>query len=104
MQRTVSRLGVMVSLVALAGTAACAQNAFTPVAITTSDQLVSSCQKVGTGTAKTTTASLDVNEELSLAAKKQNANYVLVASEGAREGTAYRCTTPTTGAAAASPK
>lgn len=102
MHRTVSRLGVMVSLVALAGTAACAQNAFTPVAITTSDQLVSSCEKVGTVTAKTSTTSPDVNEELTLAARKQNANYVLVASDGAREGTAYRCTTP--GAAAASSK
>jgi hypothetical protein len=104
MHRTVSRLGVMVSLVALAGTAACAQNAFTPVSITTSDQLVSSCQKVGTVTAKATTASPDVNGELTLAARKQNANYVLVASDGAREGTAYRCTTPSTGAAAASSK
>jgi len=104
MQRTVSRLGVMVSLVALAGTAACAQNAFTPVAITTSEQLVSSCQKVGTVTAKTSNASSDVNEQLTLAARKQDANYVLVASDGAREGTAYRCTTPGTGAAAASSK
>jgi hypothetical protein len=92
----------MVTLVALAGTAACSQNAFTPVSITTSDQLVASCEKVGPVTAKTTTASPDVNDELTLAARKQNANYVLIAAAGAREGTAYRCSMP--GAAAASSK
>lgn len=102
MRRTVSRVGVMLALVTLGGTAACSQNAFTSVSITTSDQLVSSCEKVGPVTVKTTTATPDVNEELTVAARKQNANYVLVASQGAREGTAYRCTTP--GAAAASSK
>jgi hypothetical protein len=94
MTRLAIRISAVLSLAALAGAAACTQNAFTPVAITTSDALVAGCQKVGDVDAKTTTASPDVNDELTEAARRQGANYVLLASEGARSGAAYRCETP----------
>jgi hypothetical protein len=98
------RIGAVLSLAALAGTAACTQNAFTPVAITTSEAVVAGCQKVGQVDAKTTTASPDVNDELTAAARRERANYVVIASEGARTGVAYRCETPTApGAAAMTP-
>ncbi len=101
MTRLALRISAVLSLAALAGAAACTQNAFTPVAITTSDALVSGCEKVGNVDAKTTTASLDVNDALTTAARKEGANYVLIASDGARAGTAYRCATPSPGAAPA---
>jgi len=37
-----------------------------------------------------------VNEALAAQARKQNGNYVVVASDGARTGVAYRCTSPST--------
>ncbi|HYK42053.1 MAG TPA: hypothetical protein VE007_06655 [Thermoanaerobaculia bacterium] len=104
MTRLSVRIGAVLSLAALAGTAACTQNAFTPVSITTTEAVVAGCQKVGQIDAKTTTASPDVNDELTAAARKQGANYVVLASEGARTGVAYRCQTPTApGAASMTP-
>jgi len=94
MTRFPVRVGAVVSLALLAGTAACTQNAFTSVAITTNEALVAGCQKVGQVDAKTTTASPDVNDELTAAARREGANYVVLASEGARTGAAYRCETP----------
>ena len=94
MTRFPIRIAAGMSLAFLAVTAACTQNAFTPVAITTNDAVVAGCQKVGDVDAKTTTASPDINDELTEAARRQGANYVLLASEGARSGAAYRCATP----------
>ncbi len=64
---------------------------YADIGVTTSESLVAACQKVGDVSVKESTPPHQVNIALSDAARKQGANYVLVASEGARSGEAYRC-------------
>ncbi|MGE5276075.1 MAG: hypothetical protein ACM3SU_03690 [Acidobacteriota bacterium] len=77
----------------LIGSAACAP--YTSVGVTASESVVSGCQKVGDVAASPSAAPNEVNGALSDAARAKGANYVLVASDGARAGTAYRCSMPT---------
>jgi hypothetical protein len=76
----------------LVGSAACTQ--YADVGVTTSQSLVSGCQKVADLTVKNGTADADVNKVLSDEARAKGANYVLVASDGARTGAAYACSGP----------
>ena len=79
----------------IAGAAACSTNASLPVGgVTTSESIVAGCQKVGDVNAGDSTAPADVNTTLSNEARSKGANYVLIASDGARQGTAYRCEAP----------
>ena len=80
-------------LTLLIGSAACAP--YTTVGVTASESVVSGCEKVGEVAANPATAPRDVDNALSDAARAKGANYVLVASDGARTGTAYRCSMPT---------
>jgi hypothetical protein len=82
----------LVAAALLVGAGACAP--YADVGVTTSDALVSGCQKVGEVAAKDSTPNADVNRTLSDAARAQGANYVLVASDGARTGVAYSCQGP----------
>jgi hypothetical protein len=85
--------GLAVAL--LIGTAvACSQNAFEPVRVTKTEAVVSGCEKVGDVTVNSKTPDNEVIDELSGAARGKGANYVLVASDGARSGSAYRCGMP----------
>ena len=84
-----------VSLIALlAGAAACSQYADQTVGVTNSEAVVAGCQKVGEVTAGSSTPATEVNTALENKARGEGANYVLVASEGARTGTAYKCQSP----------
>ena len=83
----------LVAAALLVGCGACAP--YKDVGVTTSDSLVSGCQKVADITAKTSTPDAEVKRELSDEARAKGANYVLIASDGARNGTAYSCQGPT---------
>ncbi len=79
----------------IAGAAACSMNSSLPEGgVTKSESLVSGCQKVGEVSAGDNTAPADVNTTLSNEARSKGANYVLISSDGARQGTAYRCEAP----------
>jgi hypothetical protein len=82
-------LSLVLAVAALGGFAACTSN--TDVGVTTSEALVAGCQKVGDVSVKEQTTPQQARVELSDAARHQGANYVLVASDDARTGAAYRC-------------
>ena len=86
MKRLLSRV---LAAAALTLSSFCAPHA--DIGVTTSESFVAGCQKVGDVSVKESTPPQQVNIALSDAARKQGANYVLVASEGARSGEAYRC-------------
>ena len=95
-------LGRGLAVALLIGTAvACSQNAFETVGVTKSEAIVSGCQKVGDVAVDANTPDSKVSEELSDAARSKGANYVLVASDGARTGSAYRCGMPSASNSAA---
>jgi hypothetical protein len=77
------------------GTIACTASSGS-VGVTTSESLVAGCQKVGDVAISEKTAPGEIKAALSDAARKQGANYVLLSSDGARSGAAYRCQTPAT--------
>src|SRR5262249_9589625 len=91
--------GLAVAL--LIGTAAaCSQNAFEPVRVTTTEAVVTGCQKVGASAVNTATPENEVIGQPSSEARSKGANYVLVAKDGARVGVAYRCEMPSATASA----
>jgi len=73
------------------GTAACADQ---QVSITTTDSLVSGCQKVGDVAVNPNVPGDQVNDEMTNQAHSKGANWILVQSQGARSGAAYRCSAP----------
>jgi hypothetical protein len=92
-----SKLFAVLSILAIAClAAACAATA--PVGITKSEAMVAGCSKLGEVTVDKKVPDGDVNDALAAQARQQNGNYVVVASDGARTGVAYRCTTPSAAA------
>jgi len=91
MKRIVGSLAVVALIAAAAG---CSLNATGPVGVTKDASLVAGCENLGDVAVSPNTRSEDVLYALSLKAKAKGANYVLVASDGAREGAAYRCQMP----------
>lgn len=80
---------------ALVGAAACSQNGFAPVAITTSPSVVASCEKIADiEVAAGRFDQTDVETQMTREVRSKGGNTVLVASEDSTTGTAYRCTTP----------
>jgi len=79
--------------VVLATAVACASSE--PVSVTKTASVVQGCQKVGDVAVDEKTPASVVTIELVDAARLKGANTVLVTDDGARNGTAYRCTTPT---------
>ena len=78
--------------VVLAAIVACASS--DPVSVTKTASAVQGCQKIGDVAVDSKTPASVVTVELVDAARLKGANTVLVAEDGARTGTAYRCTTP----------
>ncbi len=97
MKRFSIRSGVALSLL-LAGAVACSQNAAATGSVTNSEAVVAGCEKVAEVSVGSLTPVRDVNNALAEAGRRRGGNYVLVASEGARTGTAYRCAMPSSGA------
>lgn len=88
MTRSASRL---VTALGLAAAVACASSGSAPASLTTSEALVAGCQDVGKVSVGDATPVNEVHADLATAAQRKGGNYVLVASDGARAGTAYRC-------------
>jgi hypothetical protein len=82
-------LSLVLAAAAIPGLAACTST--TDVGLTTSESVVAGCQKVGDVSAREQTTPQQARLELSDAARHKGANYVLVASDEARTGAAYRC-------------
>jgi hypothetical protein len=77
------------------GAAACSQHAFEPVSVTTSAAAVASCEKVGDIAAtKSNFDNADAETQMVRETRDKGANTLLVASDGASSGTAYRCSMP----------
>ncbi len=78
----------------IAGAAACSQNGFAPVAVTTSPSAVASCEKLADVTVAGRFDQTDVQTQMTREVRNKGGNTVLVASEGSNAGTAYRCSMP----------
>jgi hypothetical protein len=78
----------------IAVTAGCSLNAVRQVGVTKDASLVAGCENVGGVSVSASTRNEDVVLDLSARARAKGANYVLVAADGAREGSAYRCGMP----------
>ena len=86
---------------------ACAQNGFEPIAVTKNPSVVSSCQKVDDVKIETVKADekltdIEAQQQLTIMARAKGANYLLISSDDARQGTAYRCSMPPANAPAGS--
>ncbi len=78
----------------VAVTFGCSLNATRQVGVTKEASLVAGCENLGEVSVSPNTRNEDVVLDLSQRAKAKGANYVLVAADGAREGSAYRCGMP----------
>ncbi len=77
----------------------CSLNAVRQVGVTKEASLVADCENLGEVSVSPGTRNEDVVFDLSERARARGANYVLVAADGAREGSAYRCGMPSTSGA-----
>ncbi len=84
---------LLFSAAVAAATWGCA-TAARPVGVTKNQELVSGCQNLGDVSIGGRVASDEVNYALQQAGEKKGADYVVIASDGARTGTAFRCATP----------
>ncbi len=92
-------MGVLAAASLAIGASACSQNAFDPVAVTKNPSDVASCEKVADVSA--TPAKFDESDavtQLTRAARAKGANTLLVATDKADKGTAYRCSMPSAAA------
>lgn len=88
-------MGILAAASVLVGASACSQNSFEPVAVTKSASAVAGCEKVADITAKAGSFDeSDAQTQLTRAAQAKGANTVLLASDNAEKGTAYRCSMP----------
>jgi hypothetical protein len=93
-------LGLFGTAAVAVGIGACAsKDAFAPIAITHEASVVASCQKIEDVKVEDVKADeklsdVEAQRQLALIAKEKGANYLFVANESAREGTAYRCAMP----------
>ncbi|HYT32100.1 MAG TPA: hypothetical protein VEO37_05860 [Thermoanaerobaculia bacterium] len=83
----------------IAVTVGCSLNAVRQVGVTKEASLVAGCENLGEVSVSPSTRNEDVVFDLSERARVRGANYVLVAADGAREGSAYRCGMPSTSGA-----
>jgi hypothetical protein len=68
----------------------------TSVTMTKAESLVAGCQKVGDVAVDPKTSDAKLSSALAEEARSKGANYLLVPSDGAHNGTAYKCGTPKT--------
>ena len=86
---------------------ACTKNGFEPVAVTKNPSVVANCQKIDDVKIETIKADekisdVEAQQNLTIMAREKGANYLLITSDDARQGTAYRCSMPAAGAPAGS--
>jgi len=99
--RSISFPRLLAAACCLAG-AACTVNANRPVELTHDAALVAGCQKVEEVSVDPKFPQDQIDQELTDQARRKGANYVLIASEGSRSGTAYQCAMPGAGASSSS--
>jgi hypothetical protein len=88
-------IGILAAASLALGAAACSQNGFTSVAMTKDPSVVASCEKVADIKAKPGVFDdTDIETQLQRAAQSHGANTVLLASDDASKGTAYKCSMP----------
>jgi hypothetical protein len=86
---------------------ACVKNGFEPVAVTKDPSVVASCQKIDDVKIENVKADekvsdVEAQQYLTNMAREKGANYLLITSDDARQGTAYRCSMPPASAPAGS--
>ena len=92
-------MGILAAAALAIGAVACSQNAFSSVALTKDPSVVASCEKVADVKAKPGVFDdSDIETQLTRAAQSRGANTVLLASDNASKGTAYRCSMPSVAA------
>ena len=90
-------VGILAAASLALGAAGCTQNSFEPVAVTKNPATVASCEKLGDIAARPGSFDeSDATTQLTRTARSKGANTVLVASDNADKGTAYRCAAPST--------
>jgi len=88
-------MGIFAAASVLVGATACSQNSFESVAVTKSASAVAGCEKVAEVSAKPGVFDeSNAQTQLTRAAQAKGANTVLIASDNAEKGTAYRCSMP----------
>ena len=102
MKRILS-LGLLATGAAALFASGCASNGFAPIAVTKSETAVASCQAIGEVKASSLTPDYDIQRDLTEAVRNRGGNTLLVASDDARTGTAYQCSTPAAAASSSSP-
>ena len=96
-------LGILAAASLTLGASACSQNSFESVAVTKSPSVVAGCEKIADVTARA--GSFDESSpqtQLTRAAQAKGANTLLVSSDNADKGTAYRCSMPSVAGASKS--
>lgn len=92
-------LGILAAASLAVGASACSQNAYEGVAITKNPSTVASCEKVAEVTAKPGVFDgSDTTTQLTREVHSKGANTLLIASDDADKGTAYRCAMPSAAA------
>ena len=89
-------LGLLGAAALAIGVVSCASSGFEPVAITRDSSVVASCTKiddlkVGDVKADAKLSNVEAERMLVEKARSKGANYLLIATEDARQGSAYRC-------------
>ena len=95
----------LLAAASVAAAAGCSQNAFEPIAVTENASVVASCEKVADisvvpGRFDNSDAALQLQRR----AREKGANTLLVASEDATSGVAYRCAMPSAAATQTAPR
>ncbi|HTY42268.1 MAG TPA: hypothetical protein VMH79_10380 [Thermoanaerobaculia bacterium] len=89
-------IGVFTAAALTLGAAACSSTSgFQSVAVTKNPSVVASCEKIAEVKAKPGAFDeSDIQTQLTRAAQNRGANTVLLASDDANKGTAYKCSMP----------
>ena len=91
------RLGLFGTAALALGVVSCASSGWDPVAVTRDSSVVASCTKIDDLKVQDVKAdeklsTVEAERMLVEKARSKGANYVLIASEDGRQGSAYRCT------------
>jgi len=88
-------MGILAAAFLATGAVACSSNGFNSIAMTKDPSVVASCEKIADVKAKPGAFDdSDVERQLQRAAANRGANTILLASDNATRGTAYKCSMP----------
>lgn len=88
-------MGILAAALVATGAVACSSNGFNSIAVTKDPSVVSSCEKIADVKARPGSFDdSDVQTQLQREASSHGANTLLLASDNANKGTAYKCSMP----------